>query len=100
MADEQTAVRPWDGKIDKKGSSSLRAAANQDPFKLSSGDFLSARETHDPLQAPPSFTNWMREQAWATSLYEPELLAAADARATIAYNGKAHSVINFCSYNY
>jgi 8-amino-7-oxononanoate synthase len=73
---------------------------NHDPFKLSLGNFLSARESNDPLQAPPSFTNWIREQAWAAPLYEPELLAAADARATIRYNGKAHSVINFCSYNY
>src|SRR5207237_3476711 len=87
-------------KIDKKASSSVRAAMNQDPFKLSSGNFLSARESNDPLQAPPTFTNWMREQAWATPLYEPELLAAADARTTITYNGKAHYVINFCSYNY
>ena len=28
------------------------------------------------------------------------MLAAADARTTITYNGKAHSVINLCSYNY
>ncbi len=73
---------------------------NQDPFKLSLGNFLAARESNDPLQAPPTFTNWMREQAWASPLYEPELLGAADARTTITYNGKAHSVINFCSYNY
>ena len=73
---------------------------NQDPFKLSLGNFLAARESNDPLQAPPSFTNWVRAQAWAAPLYEPELLAAADARTTITYNGKGHSVINFCSYNY
>jgi 8-amino-7-oxononanoate synthase len=73
---------------------------NQDPFKLSLGNFLAARESNDPLQAPASFTNWMREQAWASPLYEPELLGPADARTTITYNGKPHSVINFCSYNY
>jgi 8-amino-7-oxononanoate synthase len=100
LADTRTTFRRWVRKIDKKGNSSLRAAMNQDPFKLSLGNFLAARESNDPLQAPPSFTNWMREQAWASPLYEPELLAAADARTTITYNGKAHSVINFCSYNY
>src|SRR4029077_8791625 len=72
----------------------------QDPIKRSLGNFLAACESNDPLQAPPSFTNWMREQAWASPVYEPELLAAADARTTITDNGKAHSVINFCSYNY
>jgi predicted NAD/FAD-binding protein len=75
-------------------------AMNHDPFKLSLGNFLSARGSNDPLQAPASFTSWVREQAWARPLYEPELLAAAEARTTITYNGKAHSVINLCSYNY
>jgi 8-amino-7-oxononanoate synthase len=72
---------------------------NQDPFKLSLVNFLAA-EGSDPLEAPPSFTSWMHTQAWAAPLYEPELLAAADARTTITYDGKAHSVINLCSYNY
>jgi 8-amino-7-oxononanoate synthase len=72
---------------------------NQDPFKLSLSNFL-AGESSDPLQAPPSFTSWVHEQAWAAPLYEPELLAAADARTTISYDGKPHSVINLCSYNY
>src|ERR1700738_4757500 len=72
---------------------------NDDPAKLSLSNFL-AGETSDPLQAPPSFTNWMRVGAWAVKLYEPELLASADARTTIDYDGKAHSVINLCSYNY
>ena len=73
---------------------------NQDPFKLSLGNFLCARESNDPLEAPRSFTNWVQEQAWAAPLYEPEMLGPADARTTITYKGKAHSVINFCSYNY
>src|ERR1700704_4296655 len=73
---------------------------NQDPFKLSLGNFLFACESDDPLEAPRTFTNWMREQAWASPLYEPEMRGPADARTTITYNGKAHSVINFCSYNY
>jgi 8-amino-7-oxononanoate synthase len=71
----------------------------QDPFKLSLSNFI-AGEHKDPLQAPPSFTNWVRESAWARELYEPEMLATADARTTISYDGKPHSVINLCSYNY
>ena len=42
----------------------------------------------------------MRQSAWARELYEPEMLATADARTSITYDGKPHSVINFCSYNY
>ena len=42
----------------------------------------------------------MQAGAWAVELYEPELLASADARTTIDYNGKPRSVINLCSYNY
>src|SRR6184192_3946904 len=72
---------------------------SEEPAKLSLSNFL-AGETNDPLEAPPSFTNWIRVGAWAVNLYEPELLAAADARTIITYNGKAHSVINLCSYNY
>jgi len=72
---------------------------NQDPFKLSLSNFL-AGESSDPLQAPPSFTNWVRDSAWAGELYEPELLGTADARTTINYDGKPLSVINLCSYNY
>ena len=71
----------------------------QDPAKLSLSNFL-AGETGDPLQAPPSFTKWMQVGAWAVKLYEPELLASADARTTIEYGGKPQQVINLCSYNY
>src|SRR5256884_2620713 len=72
---------------------------NQDPAKLSLSNFL-AGESRDPLQAPPSFTAWMQAGAWAVELYEPELLASADARTSIRYDGKSQSVINLCSYNY
>ena len=72
---------------------------NEDPAKLSLSNFL-AGETRDPLQAPPSFTKWMHVGAWAVKLYEPEMLAAAEARTTIDYEGKPQSVINLCSYNY
>src|SRR5438270_12408152 len=72
---------------------------SEDPAKLSLSNFL-AGETNDPLEAPPSFTNWMRVGAWAVKLYEPELLATADARTTISYCGQPKSVINLCSYNY
>src|SRR6266478_5854339 len=72
---------------------------NEDPAKLSLSDFL-VGESNDPLEAPASFTNWVRACAWAAELYEPELLATADARTTITYGGKPHPVINLCSYNY
>jgi glycine C-acetyltransferase len=72
---------------------------NEDPAKLSLSNFL-AGESDDPLQAPASFTNWMRLGAWAVQLYEPELLATADARTVINYGGKPRPVINLCSYNY
>ncbi len=72
---------------------------NQDPAKLSLSNFLTG-ESDDPLQAPATFTNWIRLGAWAVELYEPELLATADARTLISYRGKPRSVINLCSYNY
>ena len=72
---------------------------NPDPAKLSLSNFL-AHETSDPLEAPPGFTHWMRQASFAVELYEPELLASADARTTIDYNGRPRSVINLCSYNY
>src|SRR6266700_4227167 len=72
---------------------------NEDPAKLSLSNFL-AGESRDPLQAPPSFTAWMQAGAWAAELYEPELLAGADARTEINYGGKSHRVLNLCSYNY
>src|SRR5467141_674159 len=72
---------------------------NEDPAKLSLSNFL-AGESDDPLQAPASFTNWIRVGAWAVELYEPELLATADARTVINYGGKPRPLINLCSYNY
>jgi len=77
----------------------VRGPMNVDPAKLSLSNFL-AGDSDDPLQAPPSFTTWMRLGAWAVELYEPELLSGADARTTINYAGKPQSVINLCSYNY
>src|SRR3954462_7813001 len=72
---------------------------NPDPAKLSLSNFL-AHDTSDPLEPPPGFTHWMRQATFAVELYEPELLASADARTTIDYNGRPRSVINLCSYNY
>jgi len=42
----------------------------------------------------------MQAGAWAVELYEPEMLASADARTSIRYDGKSQRVINLCSYNY
>jgi 8-amino-7-oxononanoate synthase len=85
--------------METRASDRFNSLMNEDPAKLSLSNFL-AGESDDPLQAPASFTNWMRLGAWAVQLYEPELLATADARTVINYGGKPRPVINLCSYNY
>ena len=85
--------------METRASDRFNSLMNDDPAKLSLSNFL-AGESDDPLQAPASFTNWMRVCAWAVQLYEPELLATADARTVINYGGKPRPVINLCSYNY
>ena len=85
--------------METRASDRFNSLMNDDPAKLSLSNFL-AGESDDPLQAPASFTNWMRVTAWAVQLYEPELLATADARTVINYGGKPRPVINLCSYNY
>jgi len=75
-------------------------AMTQDPFKLSLSNFLASGKSNDPLQTPEGFTQWVRASAWAAELYEPEMLATADPVTTIRYDGKPHTVINLCSYNY
>lgn len=73
--------------------------SDKEAAKLSLSNFLRG-ESRDPLKAPAAFTQWMRVGAWAVELYEPQLLASADARTTIRYDGKPLSVVNLCSYNY
>jgi len=85
--------------METRASDRFNSLMNDDPAKLSLSNFL-AGESDDPLEAPASFTNWMRAGAWAVQLYEPELLASADARTVINYGGKPRPVINLCSYNY
>ena len=85
------------GKVGERKA--MRSSMNDDPTKFSLSNFL-AGESNDPLQAPASFTEWVRRGAWAAELYEPELLASADARTVINYGGKPRPVINLCSYNY
>jgi 8-amino-7-oxononanoate synthase len=67
--------------------------------KLSLADFVVGDST-DPLVPPLAFTQWRQAGSWEATLYEPELLGAADARTTINYEGRPRSVINLCSYNY
>jgi 8-amino-7-oxononanoate synthase len=67
--------------------------------KLSLADFV-VGDSDDPLVPPLAFTQWRQAGAWEAALYEPELLATADPRTTINYEGKPRSVINLCSYNY
>lgn len=64
------------------------------------GDFV-AGDREEPLAPPDGFTEWRgKEAVWAASLYEPDMLASADARTSIQYGGKSQPVINLCSYNY
>src|SRR3954451_17550484 len=70
-----------------------------DPGKFSLSDFL-VGDSKDPLKPPPIFTKWHQAGEWAIELYEPQMLAPAEARTTLNYGGKAHPVINLCSYNY
>src|SRR3989442_6074843 len=67
--------------------------------KLSLADFV-VGDSDDPLIPPVAFTQWKESGSWEAALYEPELLATADARTTINYEGRPRSVINLCSYNY
>src|SRR5947199_5500246 len=66
---------------------------------LSLGDFV-VGESNDPLTPPAGWAEWRAGAAWEAQLYEPELLASADARTTISYDGHPQPVINLCSYNY
>jgi 8-amino-7-oxononanoate synthase len=68
-------------------------------LKFGLSDFLVGNST-DPLQPPPVFTEWHHAIEWAVELYEPQLLGPPEARTTLHYGGKAHPVINLCSYNY
>ncbi|MDQ6809554.1 MAG: aminotransferase class I/II-fold pyridoxal phosphate-dependent enzyme [Verrucomicrobiota bacterium] len=66
---------------------------------LSLADFV-VGDSHDALTPPAGFTEWRHAGAWEATLYEPELMSSADARATIRYDGQTRSVVNLCSYNY
>jgi 8-amino-7-oxononanoate synthase len=66
---------------------------------LSLADFVVGDST-DPLTPPEGFTAWRAAGAWEATLYEPELLASAQPRTVIQYDGAPQPVINLCSYNY
>jgi glycine C-acetyltransferase len=66
---------------------------------LSLGNFV-VGESNDPLVPPAGFTEWRQSAWWQAQLYEPKMLASADARTVIEYNGKPQPVINLSSYNY
>jgi 8-amino-7-oxononanoate synthase len=89
-------------KLNPATSRSEQTAAltvESDPDKFSLSDFL-VGDSKDPLKPPPAFTQWHHIGEWAIELYEPQLLGPAEARTTLHYDGKSHSVINLCSYNY
>src|SRR5437667_1245499 len=76
-----------------------KVAAPEFDANLSLADFV-VGDSDDPLIPPLAFTQWKESGSWEAALYEPELLATADARTTINYEGRPRSVINLCSYNY
>ena len=76
-----------------------KVAVSEFDSKLSLADFV-VGDSEDPLIPPLAFTQWREGGAWEATLYEPEMLATADARTTINYQGRPQSVINLCSYNY
>src|SRR2546425_3787122 len=82
-------------------SSKLNRQISEQEFdaNLSLADFV-VGDSDDPLIPPLAFTQWKESGSWEAALYEPELLATADARTTINYEGRPRSVINLCSYNY
>src|SRR5438552_3236116 len=82
-------------------SSNLNRQISEQEFdaKLSLADFV-VGDSDDPLVPPLAFSQWRQAGSWEATLYEPELLATADARTTINYEGRPRSVINLCSYNY
>lgn len=77
----------------------LHGVASPHPHTLSVADFFIG-ESSDPLTPPAGFSEWRKEVAWATELYEPALLAAPEVRTRIRVAGREHSVINLASYNY
>jgi glycine C-acetyltransferase len=76
-----------------------KVAASEFDANLSLADFV-VGDSDDPLIPPLAFTQWKESGTWEAMLYEPELLATADARTTINYEGRPTPVINLCSYNY
>jgi 8-amino-7-oxononanoate synthase len=82
-------------------SDNLERQLSQQEFdpKLSLADFV-VGDSDDPVIPPAAFTQWRQAGAWEATIYEPELLGAAEARATISYGGKPRRVVNLCSYNY
>jgi 7-keto-8-aminopelargonate synthetase-like enzyme len=57
-------------------------------------------ESDDPMVPAPEYTEWREAGEWATSLYEPNLLAGPVPRTQVLRAGKRQSVINLTSYNY
>jgi 7-keto-8-aminopelargonate synthetase-like enzyme len=76
-----------------------RESVQEFDAKLSLADFV-VGDSNDPLIPPLAFTQWRQAGAWEATIYEPEMLASADARTIINYEGRPRSVINLCSYNY
>src|SRR5512136_348122 len=71
----------------------------RDATELSLADFLYT-ETDDLLDPGSEYVDWRRAAAWATDLYEPNLLGPAVPRVELLRAGMRRPVINLSSYNY
>ena len=69
-----------------------RESVREFDAKLSLADFV-VGDSDDPLIPPLAFTQWRQAGAWEASIYEPEMLATADARTIINYEGRPRSVV-------
>jgi hypothetical protein len=68
------------------------SAVETDPTSFSLSDFL-VGDSKDPLKPPRAFTKLHEAAESMFELYEPQLLGPAEARTTLNYGGRSHSVI-------
>jgi glycine C-acetyltransferase len=66
---------------------------------LSLADFYLS-DSADPLLPSPDFTEWRKEVAWASSLYEQSMVGGPMPRTSLVIDGVARPILNFASYNY
>lgn len=73
--------------------------SNADPSNYSLADFFVC-DSDDPTRPSADFLQWREQSRWATSIYEPSLLAGPVPRTRMVAGSKTHDVVNMSSYNY